>query len=151
MCSVTYGPAGSEDQLTTTATPNDTHANPLPRQTSAALASAAMTGVLMLIAVSCSGGPAAETASSTSRGAELYASNCASCHGADLRGTDRGPSQLSIVYEPSHHPDDSFRSAIANGAGQHHWAFGDMPPIPGLDDADADEIIEFIRAEILDV
>jgi mono/diheme cytochrome c family protein len=141
-----YGSAGSEDHMTTTTTPNDTYRNPLLRQLGASLASTALTGVLMLVAVSCSGGQTAETASSTSRGAELYASNCASCHGADLRGTDRGPSQLSIVYEPSHHPDDSYRSAIANGAGQHHWGFGDMPPVPGLDDADVDEIIEFIRA-----
>ena len=47
------------------------------------------------------------------RGAEIYAESCASCHGADLRGTDKGPSHLSIVYEPNHHTDDSFRSAIA--------------------------------------
>ena len=48
-------------------------------------------------------------------GAEVYQQSCASCHGPDLRGTDKGPSHLSIVYEPNHHSDDSFRSAIANG------------------------------------
>ncbi|MDH3302817.1 MAG: cytochrome c [Acidimicrobiia bacterium] len=73
--------------------------------------------------------------------------NCASCHGADLRGTDKGPSQLSIVYEPNHHPDDAYRSAIANGAPQHHWTFGNMPPIGGLDSEEVEAVIAFIRSE----
>lgn len=89
--------------------------------------------------------PASPTGSEP--GAELYQSNCASCHGADLRGTDKGPSHLSIVYEPNHHGDDSFRSAIMNGAQQHHWDFGDMAAIPGLDDDDIDAVIGYIRAE----
>ena len=70
------------------------------------------------------------TSGDPARGAEVYAANCASCHGADLRGTDKGPSHLSIVYEPGHHGDASFRSAIANGSPQHHWEFGDMEPTP---------------------
>lgn len=81
------------------------------------------------------------------RGAELYASACASCHGSDLRGTERGPSQLSIVYEPSHHDDDSYRSAIAQGAPAHHWDFGDMPAVGGLDNDEIDAVVEFIRSE----
>ena len=80
-------------------------------------------------------------------GAALYQANCASCHGADLRGTDKGPSHLSIVYEPNHHGDDSFRSAILNGAQQHHWNFGDMAAIPGLVDDEIDAIISYVRAE----
>lgn len=80
-----------------------------------------------------------------SRGAELYEANCASCHGSDLRGTDEGPSHLSVVYEEGHHPDDAFRSAIANGAPAHHWQFGDMPPVPGLDPEEIDAIIAFVR------
>jgi mono/diheme cytochrome c family protein len=79
-------------------------------------------------------------------GAGLYERHCASCHGADLRGTDRGPSQLSEVYEPGHHPDASFRSAITAGSRAHHWDFGDMPPVDGLDDAEIDAIIAHIRA-----
>jgi mono/diheme cytochrome c family protein len=86
-------------------------------------------------------------ATGSDRGAELYQSSCASCHGADLRGTDKGPSHLSIVYEPNHHGDDSFRSAIVNGVGQHHWNFGDMAAIPGLDAEEIDDIIAFVRSE----
>ena len=54
---------------------------------------------------------------------------------------------MSIVYEPDHHNDDSFRSAIAQGAGAHHWNFGDMPSVGGLDVDEVDSIISFIRSE----
>lgn len=91
-----------------------------------------------------SGGTEARSAS-TSRGSVLYQANCASCHGVDLQGTDKGPSHLSVVYAPGHHPDDSFRSAVANGAPAHHWTFGDMPPIAGLDASEVDSIIAFVR------
>lgn len=85
--------------------------------------------------------------SAESNGADVYAASCASCHGADLRGTDKGPSHLSIVYEPNHHGDDAFRSAIANGAPQHHWNFGDMEPIEGLSGDQVEAVIAFVRAE----
>jgi mono/diheme cytochrome c family protein len=88
-----------------------------------------------------------ETGTDLERGAVVYASSCASCHGADMRGTDDGPSHLSIVYEPNHHSDDSFRSAIAKGAPQHHWTFGDMEPVEGLSDADVAAVIDYVRAE----
>lgn len=91
--------------------------------------------------------PEPEAATAGDLGAQVYASSCASCHGADLRGTDKGPSQLSIVYEPNHHPDDAYRSAIANGAPQHHWTFGDMPPVEGLTTEEVEAVIDFIRSE----
>ena len=91
--------------------------------------------------------PSSATGSQVDRGSEVYAESCASCHGTDLRGTDKGPSHLSIVYEPSHHNDDSFRNAIANGAPQHHWDFGDMEPVEGLSDDDVEAVIAFVRAE----
>lgn len=81
------------------------------------------------------------------RGAVVYEQSCASCHGVDLRGTDKGPSHLSILYEPAHHSDEVFRGAIANGAPQHHWSFGDMAPIEGLSESDVEAVISFIRAE----
>lgn len=80
-------------------------------------------------------------------GVALYQQSCASCHGEDLRGTDRGPSHLSQVYEPGHHPDESFRVAITQGSPAHHWQFGDMPPVPGLDDDEIDAIIAYIRSQ----
>ncbi len=100
-----------------------------------------------LLLVGCGGGStdSADRAVDTSGGAELYQANCASCHGADLRGTSKGPSHLSVVYEPGHHSDDAFRSAIANGAPQHHWSFGAMPPVGGLSGSEVDAIIAFVR------
>jgi mono/diheme cytochrome c family protein len=119
------------------------------RRTAAAVTvSTSVTVALALFAAACSGGSGGTApAAGSGSGSELYAANCASCHGSDLRGTERGPSHLSIVYEPNHHGDDSFRSAIAQGAGQHHWNFGDMPPVPGLDDDEVTAIIAFVRAE----
>ncbi|MDH3462533.1 MAG: cytochrome c [Acidimicrobiia bacterium] len=80
-------------------------------------------------------------------GAALYETNCAQCHGSDLRGTDQGPSQLSSVYAPSHHGDGAFLLAVMNGSAQHHWDFGPMPPIEGLSPSQVDEIIAFVREQ----
>ena len=80
-------------------------------------------------------------------GAAVYQQYCAECHGVDLRGTDKGPSQLSIVYEPGHHSDYSFRAAIRDGAPEHHWWFGDMPPVEDISDAEIEAVISFVRAE----
>lgn len=100
------------------------------------------------LASACGGGTGSTTAGTPElNGAALYSANCASCHGADLGGTERGPSHLSIVYEPSHHPDSAFRAAIESGAGQHHWNFGPMPSIDNLTDDEVDVIIAFVRGE----
>ena len=80
-------------------------------------------------------------------GAAVYQHYCAECHGVDLRGTDKGPSQLSIIYEPGHHSDYAFRSAISEGAPEHHWWFGDMPPVEGISDDEIEVVISFVRAE----
>jgi mono/diheme cytochrome c family protein len=78
-------------------------------------------------------------------GEVLYQTYCASCHGADLRGTDLGPSHLSIVYNPNHHGDGAFAIAALSGVPAHHWNFGDMAPVPGLLQDDLDRIIAFVR------
>lgn len=110
---------------------------------------ATATAALLLMAGACGSDDGDEgTAPGSEQSAEgedLYQANCASCHGTDLRGTNKGPSLLSIVYEPGHHGDDAFRSAIANGAAQHHWNFGDMQPVPGLSNSDVDAIIAYVR------
>lgn len=94
------------------------------------------------------GEPVAEPSSESAKSGEaVYANSCAACHGLDFEGTDKGPSHLSVVYEPGHHGDDAFRSAIANGAPQHHWNFGDMPPVEGLSAEQVDDVIAYIRGE----
>lgn len=78
-------------------------------------------------------------------GEGLYQASCASCHGADLRGTDLGPSHLSVVYEPNHHGDQAFVMAVKFGTPQHHWPYGDMAPVEGLSDEDIEAIVAFVR------
>jgi len=104
--------------------------------------------VALLVLAACSP-PAGEGTQSpdvtVEVGAELYARSCAECHGPDLRGTASGPSFLSIVYEPGHHPDAAFHLAVAQGVRPHHWNFGPMLPIPGLSTEEVDAIVAFVR------
>ena len=79
------------------------------------------------------------------RGAELYKQECFSCHGELEKGTEAGPPLLHKVYRPSHHGDVAFLMAVKRGVRQHHWLFGDMPPIEGLETADISDITAFIR------
>ena len=112
-------------------------------------------GTLAVIAVAagCGGGESTTSAGGANGGgvggigAEVYAAKCASCHGADLQGTAKGPSHLSKVYEPSHHSDAAFRRAIAQGSPAHHWNFGAMPPVQGMSEADVTAVISFIREQ----
>ena len=80
-------------------------------------------------------------------GARVFAANCATCHGADLGGTDSGPPLLHEVYLPDHHPDAAFVAAIANGSSPHHWDFGPMPAIGGLSDEEVAAVIGHVRDE----
>lgn len=78
-------------------------------------------------------------------GERLYGDNCARCHGALGAGTDVGPPLVDIVYEPNHHADIAFQRAVALGVPAHHWRFGNMPPIPGVDEAAVARIIAYVR------
>jgi len=78
-------------------------------------------------------------------GAVLYQASCAVCHGNDLRGTAIGPAHLSVIYNPDHHGNGAFASAVVNGVQAHHWGFGDMPAMPQITEDDFERIIAFIR------
>lgn len=71
---------------------------------------------------------------------------CAACHGENARGTDEGPPLVHLVYEPSHHGDAAFLLAARQGVRQHHWRYGDMPPVPGVGDAELTDIVAYVRA-----
>ncbi len=79
------------------------------------------------------------------RGEVLYQASCAECHGVDLRGTDRGPSHLSEIYEPNHHADIAFLLAVRRGTPAHHWTFGAMAPVEGLSEDDVATIVAYVR------
>lgn len=136
------GAPARHQQKTTRCVPRE---NPSPR--TARRAMIGLAGVFALFATACGNddGAGSGAGSGGPDGAAIYAEKCASCHGADLRGTSKGPSHLSSVYKPDHHPDEAFRSAILNGAPQHHWPFGPMPPIPGMDDDEITAVIQYIR------
>jgi len=107
----------------------------------------------------CGGQSGSESAADTDTGIEpqdpalveagsvLYQASCAECHGSDLRGTDQGPSHLSVVYEPTHHGDVAFQLAVLQGSRQHHWPFGDMEPVTGLTQDDVTKIIAYVREQ----
>lgn len=79
------------------------------------------------------------------RGAELFAANCAVCHGEAADGTAAGPPLVHEIYEPSHHSDAAFLIAVQRGVQPHHWDFGPMPPVSGLDAADVADITAWVR------
>jgi mono/diheme cytochrome c family protein len=91
--------------------------------------------------------PSAGLMPNSALGKRLFGANCASCHGADLKGSDKGPPMLHKIYEPSHHGDAAFQLAAKNGVRAHHWAFGDMLPVPAVTPDDVAHITAFIRME----
>lgn len=80
-----------------------------------------------------------------STGEAQYKSNCLPCHGPKGEGTRQGPPLVHKIYEPTHHGDEAFQRAAANGVRAHHWQFGDMPTISTVTPADVAEIIRYIR------
>lgn len=81
------------------------------------------------------------------RGQETFEAKCAACHGTNATGREGGgPPLVHKIYEPSHHGDGAFRVAVSNGVRQHHWSFGNMPPVPSVSPAEVEEIIAYIRA-----
>lgn len=79
------------------------------------------------------------------RGKATFEANCAACHGEMALGTGQGPPLLHAYYEPGHHSDEAFRLAVTQGAMAHHWGFGNMPPIAGLEPEEVSEVIAYVR------
>jgi len=108
---------------------------------------------VLVIAIAASEGNRAPADASTTRdpaaiaaGAELYAANCATCHGVDLNGTETGPPFLNVIYAPNHHADEAFQRAVVGGVQAHHWGFGPMAPVPGLTRVDVALIVDYVRS-----
>ncbi len=106
--------------------------------------------VLFLLLVACGSSGTTEAtvpaqdSDLVAEGNVLFQAQCAECHGSDVRGTDQGPSLLSVVYEPGHHSDQAFVLAALQGVRTHHWDFGNMAPV-ALEDGDIEAIIAFVR------
>ena len=80
-------------------------------------------------------------------GGHLFRTYCSSCHGANADGRmGMGPPLVHKIYEPSHHGDDAFLLAAMNGVRQHHWDFGNMPPVEGITPQAVAAIVTYVRA-----
>ena len=78
-------------------------------------------------------------------GEVLFNANCSVCHGVNAAGTMTGPPLMDRVYHPGHHADFTIRNAVRQGVPQHHWGFGNMPPVAGVSPDDVEKIICYIR------
>lgn len=79
-------------------------------------------------------------------GQRMFDAKCAQCHGPNATGQrDVAPPLVHRIYEPSHHGDEAFQRAVSVGVPQHHWPFGNMPPVEGLTRGDVSLIIGYIR------
>jgi mono/diheme cytochrome c family protein len=80
-----------------------------------------------------------------SAGKTAFDANCAQCHGVNASGTTLGPPLLHDTYNPGHHADEAFYRAVRQGVTQHHWPFGNMPPLPQVTDAQLPMIVRYVR------
>lgn len=79
-------------------------------------------------------------------GETAFEQKCAVCHGENAAGQDGvAPPLIHIIYEPSHHGDQSFYLAAKNGVRAHHWPFGNMPAVEGITDQEIADITYYIR------
>ncbi|MYH57910.1 MAG: cytochrome c [Boseongicola sp. SB0675_bin_26] len=84
--------------------------------------------------------------SSAQVGRVAFEAKCSVCHEGNAVGReDIAPPLVHKIYEPSHHGDEAFQRAVAIGVRQHHWPFGDMPPVEGLTRGDVAMIIAYVR------
>jgi cytochrome c553 len=79
------------------------------------------------------------------KGSELFAANCASCHGPNAAGSEKGPPFVHKVYAKDHHVDGSFYNAVKRGVQAHHWPYGNMPAVEGVSDDDVTAIVAYVR------
>ena len=100
--------------------------------------------VLTVVLAGCGGGEG-DAAPDPERGEQLFAMNCAVCHGPAATGSMQGPPLVHEIYEPGHHPDELFVRAVMEGVPQHHWDFGPMPRIGGLTERDVEDITAYVR------
>lgn len=88
-----------------------------------------------------------ELTAEESRGETLFNTNCATCHGVNAAGRGgKAPPLVHKIYEPNHHADAAFQLAVQNGVRDHHWGFGNMPPIEGISPKNVSQIAAYVRA-----
>lgn len=91
--------------------------------------------------------PGKDFVASAQQGETLFTANCSGCHGSAGRGTGQGPPLVDNIYRAAHHADITFHWAVKNGVKQHHWAFGNMPPVKNVSPEEVGHIIAYIRQQ----
>lgn len=86
-----------------------------------------------------------ELSAMAAQGKIAFDANCASCHGANAAGTQKGPPFIHDIYNPGHHSDKAFVLAVKQGVRRHHWPFGDMPPQLQVTDQELAAIVRYVR------
>ena len=89
--------------------------------------------------------PAAPAEGGQVAGLARFMEFCGKCHGGQALGTNQGPPLVHQIYESNHHADGAFVLAARRGSPQHHWNFGNMPPVPRVSDGDLFAIIGYVR------
>ena len=79
------------------------------------------------------------------QGQVVFNDNCASCNGVNAQGGASGPPLIHDIYNPGHHGNKAFVSAMQNGVQAHHWRFGNMPAQPQVGLSDMLALIRFVR------
>ncbi|WP_206441555.1 c-type cytochrome [Amphritea opalescens] len=79
------------------------------------------------------------------KGQITFNRTCAACHGNNGEGSLKGPPLIHSIYNPGHHSNQSFYSAVRNGVQQHHWPYGDMPAQKEIAFSEMAAIIQFVR------
>ena len=88
---------------------------------------------------------AGELSEAALAGEKLFSANCSACHGTKADGTGQGPPLVHQIYEPGHHSNASFVIAVARGVRAHHWDFGNMPAVTGLEIDEIHQVICYVR------
>lgn len=79
-------------------------------------------------------------------GRQVFEKHCMACHGQNAVGlSGLGPPLVHKIYEPSHHADEAFLLAAKRGVRQHHWGFGDMPPVDGVTLEEVGTVVDYVR------
>lgn len=78
-------------------------------------------------------------------GETAFVRECMACHGPNAAGSSKGPPLVHSVYRAAHHADAAFALAVRHGVRQHHWRFGDMPPVASTAPSDVDAIVRYVR------
>ena len=89
--------------------------------------------------------PAKGFSANIAQGEALFAQFCLTCHGPAGTGSEQGPPLVHKVYKADHHADLAFYMAVNRGVQQHHWQFGNMPPIKDLEPESVGHIVAYVR------